>query len=241
MITLYFALIVFCLIPCGDSHTDEIICSFAPSWLESVVLSVNVGKRGFHRELMYEVKHDPTPHFIKTLLVQRLPSGVYMDQYQLASLKEDTGLEVLLDSAVSLEDPAYVSPAFSALVYLSPAAGMLQAAVPVHGRYHRPSGSGGWERVTIERPRLLLRAESCATETLLTDLPHRVVKAPCTVHNQSLCSWLEIQTLQVSGSVSLELPVGDLSLAGPVCAGTVLATLLCCALLFRSIWKHGIF
>ncbi|KAG9266971.1 phosphatidylinositol-glycan biosynthesis class X protein [Astyanax mexicanus] len=241
MIILYFFLIVFCLIHCEHSQKDEVICGLASSWLESVVLSVNIDKKGFHRELLYEVKHDPTPHVIKTLLIQRLPSGVYMDQYQLASLKEDTGLEVLLDSSVNLEDPAYVSPGFSALVYLRPAERVLQAAVPIHGRYHRPSNSGGWEKVTIEGPKLLLRPEKYETKTLPADLPHRVVKAPCTVRNQSLCSWLEIQTSLVSDSVSLKLPVGNLSLAGPVCAGTVLATLLCCALLFRSVWKHGIF
>ncbi|XP_036442415.1 phosphatidylinositol-glycan biosynthesis class X protein [Colossoma macropomum] len=242
MLILYFALSVFRLIPCGASQKDEVICGPASAWFESVDMSVNIAKRGFHRELLYEVQHDPTPHVIKALVIQRLPSGVYMDQYQLASLREDTGLQVLLDSAVSLEDPAYMSSGFSALVYLSPAdglPGLLQAAVPVHGRYHRPSSSGGWERVYIEGPRLLLRPESC--ETLPSGLPHRVVEAPCTVQNQSVCSWLEIQGLQVPDSVTLELPVGDFSLTGPVCAGTILATLLCFALLFRTIWKHGIF
>lgn len=68
--------------------------------------------------------------------------------------------QVLLDSALDLEAPAHVSSAFSALVFLSPPE-PLQAAVPVHGRYHKASSSGGWERVVIEPPRLLLRSEHC--------------------------------------------------------------------------------
>lgn len=31
-------------------------------------------------------------------------------------------------------------------------------------------------------------------------LPHRLVDAPCTVQNQSLCSWLEVHGLQVTES-----------------------------------------
>ncbi|MCI4383415.1 hypothetical protein PGIGA_G00026230 [Pangasianodon gigas] len=114
----------------------------------------------------------------------------------------------------------------------------LQAAVPVHGRYHKASSSGGWERVIIEPPRLLLRSEHC--DTVDPGLPHRVVDAPCTSQNQSLCSWLEIHGLQVP-NMSLELPVGDSSLIIPVCAVTSLVSLLCSAFLFRAVWKHGIF
>ncbi|KAI4896849.1 hypothetical protein NFI96_016912 [Prochilodus magdalenae] len=293
MLILYLSFILLCLIPCGASQKDGVVCGPAPAWFESVDMSVDILKTGFHRELLYEVHHDPAPHVIKALVIQRLPSGVYMDQYQLASLREDTGLQVLLDSAVSLEDPAHLSSAFTALVYLSPSdglPGLLQAVVPFHGRYHRPSSSGGWERVSIERPRLLLRVENCrcisgtpyiikwlrarqnrsewfgvqcamveklarftkinqhvntqkthAGDTLPSSVPHPVVEAPCTVQNQSLCSWLDIQGLQVPDSVTLELPVGDFSLMSPVCAGTILATLLCCAALFRTIWKHGMF
>lgn len=41
--------------------------------------------------------------------------------------------------------------------------------------------------------------------------------------------------------MSLEIPLGDGSLVEPVCAGTLLVTLLCCVILSRSIWMHGVF
>ncbi|XP_026864225.1 phosphatidylinositol-glycan biosynthesis class X protein [Electrophorus electricus] len=238
MLFLYFFLTVLCIIPHGASQKGSVSCGLASTWLESVVLSINIVKEGFHRELVFEIRHDHAPCDVQVLLVQGLPSGVYIDQYQLASLREDTGLQVLLDSAVDVEDPAYASSGFSAMVYLS-SPGLLQAVVPFHGRYHRPSTSGGWEQVPISSPRLLLRPEHCKTVTPTP--PHKVVEAPCTVHNESLCSWLEIEGLQVLGFVSLEFPVGDFTLAAPVCAGTALVTMLCCAFLLRTIWKHGTF
>ncbi|KAI5626575.1 phosphatidylinositol-glycan biosynthesis class X protein precursor [Silurus asotus] len=218
-------------------NNDDGGCAFAPSWLDSVVMSMKITKQGFHRDLVYEVRHEPRSRPVKALLLHRLPSGVYMDQYQLADLREEMGLQVLLDSSLDLESPAHISSAFSALVFLSPPE-PLQAAVPVHGRYHRASSSGGWEHVIIDPPKLLLRPEHC--DTVDPGLPHRLVDAPCTIHNQSLCSWLEIHGLQVS-KVSLELPVGDSSLTIPVCAVTTLVSLLCSAFLFRAIWKRGIF
>ncbi|XP_060797252.1 phosphatidylinositol-glycan biosynthesis class X protein isoform X3 [Neoarius graeffei] len=193
MLVLHFALTVLCAIICGASQKDGVGCEFAASWLESVVMSMKLTKQGFHRDLVYEVRHEPTSHLFKALLLHTLPNGVYMDQYQLADLREEMGLQVLLDSALDLESPAHVSSTFSALVFLGPPE-PLQAIVPVHGRYHKASSSGGWERVIIDPPRLLLRSEHC--DTVDPGLPHRVVDAPCTIQNQSLCSWLEIHGLQ---------------------------------------------
>lgn len=50
----------------------------------------------FFRELVYKVQHKPTSHPVKALLLHRLPSGVYMDQYQLADLNEEIGLQVIV-------------------------------------------------------------------------------------------------------------------------------------------------
>ncbi|XP_053368971.1 phosphatidylinositol-glycan biosynthesis class X protein [Clarias gariepinus] len=222
---------------CGAFHKDGVGCGFESSWLESVVMSMKLNKQGFHRDLVYVVRHEPTSHPVKALLLHQLPNGVYMDQYQLADLKEEMGLQVLLDSALDLEAPAHVSSPFTAFVFLSPP-DLLQAAVPVHGRYHKASTLGGWERVIIKPPRLLLRPEHC--DTVNPGSSHRLVDAPCTIQNQSLCSWVEIQGLQIP-SVSLELPVGDSSLIIPVCAVTTLVSVLCSAFLFRAVWKHGIF
>ncbi|KAF4097379.1 hypothetical protein G5714_021387 [Onychostoma macrolepis] len=165
-------------------------------------MSVKISKAGFHRDLQYRVQWSKTDHDVQVLLVQKLPSGVYMDEYQLETLRRDTGLEVLLDSKVDLEAPEYLSSGFTALVFLS---GKHEAVVPVHGRYHRPSDSSKRVKVDIESPRLLLRSDQC-TETLSPGLRRVVVDAPCTFSNHSICSWMEILDLEDNAGVSLEIP-----------------------------------
>lgn len=51
----------------------------------------------FFRDLVYEVRHEPTSHPVKALLLHTLPSGVYMDQYQLADLRKEMGLQVIVN------------------------------------------------------------------------------------------------------------------------------------------------
>ncbi|XP_016380303.1 phosphatidylinositol-glycan biosynthesis class X protein-like [Sinocyclocheilus rhinocerous] len=199
-------------------------------------MSIKISKAGFHRDLQYSVQWSKIDHDVKALLVQQLPSGVYMDEYQLETLRRDTGLEVLLDSKVDVEAPEYLSPGFTALVFLS---GRREAAVPVHGRYHRPSASSKRVKVDLDPARLLLRSDQCRTPR--AGLHRVVVEAPCTFSSHSICSWTEILDLEDSGGVSLELAVGDSSMLLTVCAGTVLTAVLSCVYLLRNIWKHGSF
>ncbi|XP_016116523.1 phosphatidylinositol-glycan biosynthesis class X protein-like [Sinocyclocheilus grahami] len=152
-------------------------------WLKSVSVSVKISKAGFHRDLQYRVQWSNTDHEVQALLVQKLPSGVYVDAYQLETLRRDTGLEVLLDSEVDLEAPEYLSSGFTALVFLS---GTHEAVA--HGRYHRPSDSRKPVKVDMEPPRVLLRSDQC--RTLSPGVRGVGVEAPCTVSNHSICSWM---------------------------------------------------
>uniref|UniRef100_A0A673FU24 Phosphatidylinositol-glycan biosynthesis class X protein n=1 Tax=Sinocyclocheilus rhinocerous TaxID=307959 RepID=A0A673FU24_9TELE len=233
MARFYLLATVLCFIRRGSSKQAD---CFPSEWLKSVSVSVKISKAGFHRDLQYRVQWSSTDHDVQALLVQKLPSGVYMDAYQLETLRRDTGLEVLLDSEVDLEAPEYLSSGFTALVFLS---GTHEAVVPVHGRYHRPSDSSKPVKVDIEPPRVLLRSDQC--RTLGPGVRGVVVEAPCTVSNHSICSWMQILDLQGDAGVSLELPVGDSSLVLTVCAGTVLTAVLSCVYLLRNIWKHGSF
>ncbi|XP_073792794.1 phosphatidylinositol-glycan biosynthesis class X protein isoform X3 [Danio rerio] len=230
MVYLYLLATVLCFIHHGNAQEDD---CFPTEWLKSLVISVNISKAGFHRDLEYSVYWSETDHDVKALLVQKMPSGVYMDEYQLETLRHDTGLEVLLDSKVDLEAPEYLSSGFTALVFLSGNA----VTVPVHGRYHRPSDTHSHVTVDIQPPRLLLRSDQCETP----NAQHTVVEAPCTFRNESFCLWLEIQDLKGSAGVSLELPVGDSSKTTCVCVVTLLTTTLCCVYLLIVIWRHGTF
>ncbi|XP_043079873.1 phosphatidylinositol-glycan biosynthesis class X protein isoform X2 [Puntigrus tetrazona] len=160
-----------CLVRRGVSQED----CFPPDWLKSVSLSVKISKAGFHRDVEYSVRWSSAGRDVRAVLVQKLPSGVYMDEYELEALRRSSGPEVLLDARPDLEAPEYLSPGFTALVFLS---GPRRVEVPVHGRYQRPSGSGGRVTVELERPRLLLRSDQC--RTLSAEARLLEVRAPCT-------------------------------------------------------------
>ncbi|XP_063056970.1 phosphatidylinositol-glycan biosynthesis class X protein isoform X2 [Engraulis encrasicolus] len=208
-------------------------------------VAANLTKNGFHRDLSYTVQFDtPLSGEVEAVLIQNIPSGMYMDFYQLQSLRTDSGLHVLLDSEVDLEAPAYESPGFLAFIYPQPdpsAPGHLTATVPVHGRYHRPAESGAGEIVELQHPKLLLKSDNCKIgKALQSSPPHKTVQAPCSVHNLSNCTWLDIENLQAP-AVKLTLPVGDKSLTFLVCVGTLIITVLCNLILTVAIWKNALF
>ncbi|XP_048868509.1 phosphatidylinositol-glycan biosynthesis class X protein isoform X1 [Brienomyrus brachyistius] len=220
-------------------------CGFSEAWLEQLTIRREIQKSGFHRELVTEVLcSTEISSDLRVLLVQRLPSGVYIDRYQLVSQRSEAALQVLLDTELDLEAPAYSSADFTTFLFPSwdlDGGGVLRllAMVQIHARYQRPSSSGErWQRVDIEAPRLLLRADSCKQPPLLP--PYRLVESPCTAHNLSMCTWLEVPPRQVQKTLSLHVPVGDHSLVVPVCTGTLLATLLCFGAVASAVCKHGL-
>uniref|UniRef100_A0A3P9QAB7 Phosphatidylinositol-glycan biosynthesis class X protein n=1 Tax=Poecilia reticulata TaxID=8081 RepID=A0A3P9QAB7_POERE len=207
-------------------------------WLESSSVSLELSKKGFHREVTTTVELRPTTlSGASILLLYRWPNGVFVDPYQLASLGDQSNFEILLDSAIDLEVPAHMTSGFLTFVFPShtgSAPSFLKLTIPVHGRYHKPSFSGeAFTSVHIEPPDLLLRTEK------LFDLPIRAnLDAPCTVSNSSRCSWVKKPLQQESSTVSVMLPVGDGSATMLVCGGTLLATMVCCVALSKYMLKH---
>ncbi|XP_056235199.1 phosphatidylinositol-glycan biosynthesis class X protein [Seriola aureovittata] len=230
-----------CLIQ--EDEKTESHCDLLKQWLESTSVSVEISKKGFHRELITTVDLSPDVlSGVRVLLVHRWPRGVYIDPYQLASLRDQSDWQILLDSAIDLEVPAHKTSGFVTYVYPNhddPNPRRLKVTIPIHGRYHEPSSVGKtFTSVDIQPPELLLRTEKCTQ--LNNSEPHTVVDAPCTVHNSSTCPWVKIQHQQEHGPVSLQVPVGDGSLLIPVCSGTLLVTMICCVALSKYMWKHHI-
>lgn len=128
---------------------------------------------------------------IQVMLLYRWPRGVYLDPYQIASLrdqrkwqvckKERTELiitpksmytkchffsicQILIDSAIDLELPAHKTQGFVTYVYPIPEGPTprINVTIPIHGRYHQPSFEGKtFTSVHIEPPDLLLRSAKC--------------------------------------------------------------------------------
>lgn len=233
-----------CLLACHCLiGNDENHCGLLKQLLESSQVSVEINKKGFHREVVTTVQLSPDVlSGVRVLLVHRWPRGVYLDPYQLASLSEESDWQILIDSAIDLELPAHKTSGFVTYVYPTldgPTPGLLKVTIPVHGRYHEPSFDGKtFTSVDIEAPELLLWTEKCTQLSIFE--ADAVVEAPCNADNSSTCSWVKLQHQQERGLVGLQVPVGDGSLVTPVCGGTLLITMICCAALSKYLWKHRI-
>ncbi|XP_054458079.1 phosphatidylinositol-glycan biosynthesis class X protein [Anoplopoma fimbria] len=246
---MYFVLfsVLACLLTCHcfiekDVKQNESHCGLLKQWLASSLVSLEINKKGFHREVVTSVELSPDVlSGVRVLLVHRWPRGVFVDPYQLASLSEHGDWQLLLDSAIDLEVPAHKTAGFVTYVYpyLDGPTPRLKVTIPIHGRYHEPNYDGEmFTSVDIEHPELLLRTEKCSQLSGLE--PHTVVDAPCTHDNSSTCQWVKLQPQQERGPVGVQFPVGDGSLVTPVCGGTLLVTMLCCVALSKHMWKHRI-
>uniref|UniRef100_UPI0037E88E47 phosphatidylinositol-glycan biosynthesis class X protein n=1 Tax=Semicossyphus pulcher TaxID=241346 RepID=UPI0037E88E47 len=246
---MYFAL--FSVLAClsishgltEENDGKENHCGLLKQLLESSVVSMEVRKNGFHRELEASVDlRTDDLRGVRVLLVHRLPRGVYVDPYQLASLRDQSEWEILIDSAIDLELPAHKTTGFVTHVYPSTdgtTPRLLKVTLPIHARYHEPSFDGKTvTSIKIDPPELLLRTEKCTKPNRSESLI--VVDAPCTPKNSSTCAWLKLRPQQEHGPVGLQVPVGDGSLVTPVCAGTLLVTMICCVGLSKYMWKHRI-
>lgn len=232
-----------CLLECdsinnGDTSND---CSF----LEHVNAEVSMGlkKNGFHRELVTTVKFNTHGFLDQVLLIYSWPKDIYLDPYQLVSLEDQRNWEILLDSTIDLEMPAHKSSGFRTYLYphvQESAGGKINLMIPIHGRYQKPSFNGNaFNSVIIQHPDLLLQTvQNCTQPNYLES--GTIVDAPCGANNFRTCQWIKVHHQQLPGAVTLQLPFGDASQVIPVCGGTLLVTIICCAALSISAWMHQI-
>ncbi|XP_042338558.1 phosphatidylinositol-glycan biosynthesis class X protein-like, partial [Plectropomus leopardus] len=143
---------------------NEKHCGLLKQWLESSEVSVEIMKKGFHREVITRVELSPDVlSEVRVLLVHRWPRGVFVDPYQLASLSDQNDWQILVDSAIDLELPAHKTAGFVTYLYSTsdgPTPKLLKVTIPIHGRYHEPTFVGEtFTSVIIEPPELLLQTE----------------------------------------------------------------------------------
>ncbi|KAF7659101.1 hypothetical protein LDENG_00003250 [Lucifuga dentata] len=244
---MYLIFAFFCLSICycwtEKDEKNESFCGLLKQQLESTSVSIEIIKNGFHREVITTTEVSPDLlNDLRVLLVHQWPRGIYVDPYQLASLSEHSDWQILIGSAIDLEISAHKTSGFVTLVYPTidgQTPRTLKITIPIHGRYHEPSFVGKtFASVDLEPPELLLWTNKCPQ---LYNLElHTVVDAPCGADNSSMCPWIKAQPQQEKSHVTLQFPVGDGSLVTPVCGGSLLVTMMCCAALCRYMWKHKI-
>ncbi|XP_078266749.1 phosphatidylinositol-glycan biosynthesis class X protein isoform X1 [Rhinoraja longicauda] len=223
--------------PQGGNHLTS------KSWLQSVSLNRSIVKSGFHRELVIDVRLGDGAHPDCCIMIQeQLPRGLYVDPYELASLREHNA-KIFVQKRIDIEAPEYLSTAHMVIIYLNPNTsnpGYFTGLVPVHVRYHRPTDVEETNTLVIlTNPHLMIH---CPRDNLVqASWNPSMSELPCSLRNPSTYRWVNVTYQNVGEILTLQVPVGQKKHALIVTAATLLATILCCTLLLKGVWKYGQF
>ncbi|XP_063196035.1 phosphatidylinositol-glycan biosynthesis class X protein [Chroicocephalus ridibundus] len=203
-------------------------------------------KEGFHRDLLVRVELGAVGEHAGGCRVAartRLPPGIYVDPYELASLQQHNLTKaVLIPDVIDVEAPEYLATNLLVLLYMEPDPGCsrcFRAALPVHGRYHRPAEESEEALVVLKSPEVLV---CCCDNRLSAECwKPAEVEAPCSGKNVGPCQWYSITRKLAYEESILQVPVGLRQHSSLVCVVTLLATVLCSSLILAAVCKYGHF
>ncbi|XP_073481718.1 phosphatidylinositol-glycan biosynthesis class X protein [Aquarana catesbeiana] len=199
-------------------------------------------KEGFHRDLVTRVSIQDFVEQVdscRILLNETMPSGLFMDPFQISSLQQHHLVEAIVPTSIDVEAPEYLSKEHTALVYMKPdetCKDCYISTVPVHARYHRPSAEVYEMSIHIRSPQLLMR---CSKDFPPRDCTkHPLIEAPCGSSTEKECEWMDLPYTLVKDNTTVKVPVGIEQHGPVVCIVTIAVTLICTGMLLRTIYKH---
>ncbi|KAG8511028.1 Phosphatidylinositol-glycan biosynthesis class X protein, partial [Galemys pyrenaicus] len=209
-------------------------------------------------DLVIKVKFGESIEDLQTcrlLIKQHIPTGLFVDPYELASLQERNITEaVMVSEDFNIEAPNYLSKESEVLIYArqdSQCIDCFQAFLPVHYRYHRPHSKDGETFIVVNNPDLLMYCDQgflirCST-IFFSEFPilkcwsQSEVAAPCALKSKDICQWNNMKYKSVYKNVTLHVPVGLTIHTSLVCSVTLLVTILCSTLILVAVFKYGHF
>ncbi|NXJ91988.1 PIGX protein, partial [Corythaixoides concolor] len=203
-------------------------------------------KEGFHRDLLVKVELGAAEEDAGGCTVAartRLPPGIYVDPYELASLQQHNLTKaVLIPDAIDVEAPEYLATDLLVLLYLEPdprCSRCFRAALPVHGRYHRPAEDSEEALVVLKSPEVLV----CCCDSRPSAECWKPVEAgaPCSGKTVGPCQWYGLTHKAAYEELILQVPVGLRQHSSLVCVLTLLATVLCSSMILAAVCKYGHF
>nr|XP_044989334.1 phosphatidylinositol-glycan biosynthesis class X protein-like [Jaculus jaculus] len=211
-----------------------------------IILMQEFLKDGFHRDLLIKVKFGESIEELQTcrlLIKHYIPTGLFVDPYELASLREKNLTEaVMVSESFNIEAPNYLSEESEVLIYARQDAQCIdcfQAFLPVHYRYHRPHRKDGDNLSVVSNPDLLMY---CDQEfPILKCWAQSQVPAPCALKSKEICQWSNMKYKSILKNLILQVPVGLTVHTSLVCSVTLLITILCATLILIAVFKYGRF
>ncbi|NXI46360.1 PIGX protein, partial [Galbula dea] len=203
-------------------------------------------KEGFHRDLLVKVELSVVGEDAGGYTVAartHLPSGIYVDPYELASLQQHNLTKVvLIPDVIDVEAAEYLATDLLVLLYMesdSECSNCFRAALPVHGRYHQPAEESEEALVVLKSPEVLV---CCCDNCLSAECwKPAEVEAPCSGKTSGACQWYSITHKPAHKEPILQVPVGLRQHSSLVCVVTFLATVLCSSLILTAVCKYGHF
>ncbi|XP_025966443.1 phosphatidylinositol-glycan biosynthesis class X protein isoform X1 [Dromaius novaehollandiae] len=213
---------------------------------QDAIVTQQLLQEGFHRDLLVKVELGIMGEDIGGCTVAartRLPPGIYVDPYELASLRQHNLTKaVIIPDTVDVEAPEYLATDLVVLIYMKPdpqCSHCFQAALPVHGRYHRPAENNREVLVVLKSPEVLI---CCCDNRLSTECwKPSEVEAPCSGRNDYPCQWYSVKHKPVYEELIMHVPVGLRQHDSLVCVVTLLTTVFCSSLILAAVCKYGHF
>lgn len=196
----------------------------------------------FFREIKYSLKFSPVVN-CELLLVQEIPSSVYVDNDQLFNLNKLNRLSSFVPFYIDVELPTSKSSSFE-LYMFEQVKKNVNITLPVHFRYHDPSDKK-FNRVEIESPRIYLSNCPPLTNTrgkTITSLPCKnstEITDFLDLSSASYCDWIETEFFSSPITLSFLIPVGNIKSYAFVLPITIFISWIACLFLTYVIIKKS--
>ncbi|XP_045477174.1 phosphatidylinositol-glycan biosynthesis class X protein-like isoform X2 [Harmonia axyridis] len=178
-----------------------------------ILLTQNIDKAGFHRELKWLLEiTNPSKDIIseqKCSFIMQLdmPQGAFVNPDELADLDRMNKLKTVIDGFVDVELIEHEASNHTVYIIIeTDDYSKVSIDLPFHLRYQRAQLTGGYGKVILPKPIILAR---CSQK--IRKLCHRsTVMAPCHLDNLKKCRWTNVTYKALFDIDEVLVPVGDL-------------------------------
>ncbi|KAL4240134.1 hypothetical protein ACF0H5_000928 [Mactra antiquata] len=207
-------------------------------------------KPGFHKDLQTTIRIPETNLEVVEhvecfiLFTEIIPSGAYVDPFQIISLKPHGGPDAIVLDEVDTEKPEFESKEHSVNIFsnmtLQDNTWTADYNLPVHVRYHSVSDKL-FDTVTFTNPEISIRCFNNQLGTVHYGYKGETVKMKndlCYSNKKLICDWTVIQYQSETDSVSVVVPVGQSEHFMIVTVVTIITTMLGCIILtLKTLYK----
>ncbi|CAH1957540.1 unnamed protein product [Acanthoscelides obtectus] len=205
----YFIFFIFSLI----YYVQFVNCASECINLDISIIQ-KVEHEGFRREIKWLIETaSPTNEVwqesnCKLCLKLDVSNGMFVNPDEIAELNRTQKLQIFLDGNVDIEAPAHEASEHSVYFFLNGLdIARLSVKLPVHLRYQRGQITGGYGKVPLRKPSLLVW---CPKHLVTVCGRGLKVEAPCDVAYSQVCVWKNHTYQALFDDVELFVPVGDL-------------------------------